>query len=224
MTNDPPHTEPRYHTPTRGSVIPATPSSEKSIREDTSSIHDLRRKCELYEVAQKFDRDLIASQSQTIEELSNKNAQMEEESRSLESKHATGVKEVAQRADATMARLTDLHERFSNTSAGQIKELKQSLDKFRQEIRESMDAVKPLLVGYEDMKSTLREIAEEHEQQILEHNDEKTRLQQTNDLLRDQLSDRTGNYTESLEREKELQTSLIALGESHANVAKASAL
>ncbi|KAH7343641.1 hypothetical protein B0J17DRAFT_184980 [Rhizoctonia solani] len=220
-TSDHYQNEPRYHTPTRGSVIPTTPPSERSTREDTSKIYDLRRKCELYEVAQKFDRDLIASQTQTIEELSNKKAQMEMKSRNLESKHAAGVKEVAQRADATMAKLVDLHERFSQTSASQIKELKQGLDNFRQEIRDSMNAVKPLLTGYDEMKNTLREIAEEHEQQILEHNDEKTRLQQTNDLLRDQLSVRTGNYTESLEREKELQTSLIALGESHANVAKA---
>ncbi|CAE7078711.1 unnamed protein product [Rhizoctonia solani] len=39
---------------------------------------------------------------------------------------------------------------------------------------------------------------------MVEHSDEKTRR----------------NYTESLEREKELQTSLLVLGESHANVAK----
>ncbi|KAG8690486.1 hypothetical protein FRC11_011227 [Ceratobasidium sp. 423] len=217
---DDPRVESRYQTPSRESVVPTTPSSEKSTREDTSSIRDLRRKCQLYEVDQKFDRDLIASQSQTIEELSDKNAQMEEKARNLESQYATEVKEITQRADASLAKLTDLHEKFSQTSASQIKELKQSLDNFRQEIRDSMNAVEPLLTGYDQMKNTLREIAEEHEQQILEHSDEKTRLQQTNDLLRDQLSDRTGNYTESLEREKELQASLVALGESHANAAK----
>ncbi|KAJ1308806.1 hypothetical protein OPQ81_004494 [Rhizoctonia solani] len=216
-----PREEPGYHTPARGSVIPKTPSSEKSTREDSSSVHALRRKCELYEVDQKFDRGLIASQSQIIDELSRKNTQMEEKTRNLESKYTAEVKEVRQRANASLTILTDLQEKFSQTSAGQIKGLKQGLDNFRQEIRDSMTAIEPLLVGYEKMKNTLREIAEEHEQQILEHNDEKTRFQQTNDLLRDQLSYRTGSYTESLEREKELQVSLVSLGESHANVAKA---
>ncbi|EUC62336.1 hypothetical protein RSOL_417190, partial [Rhizoctonia solani AG-3 Rhs1AP] len=217
---DLPQIGPRYHTPARGSVVPTTPSSEKSIREDTSDIHDLRRKCELYEVEQKFDRDRITSQSQTIEELSNENAQMEEQTRNLESKHAAEVKEITKRADVSLTKLTDLHEKSSQTSASQLKELKQGLDNLRQEIRDSLSAVEPLLAGYGEMKNSLREIAEEYEQQILEQSDERTRLQQTNDLLRDQLSDRTGSYTESLEREKELQSSLIALGASHANVAK----
>ncbi|CAE6487915.1 unnamed protein product [Rhizoctonia solani] len=221
LVHDASRVESRYQTPSRESVVPTTPSSEKSTREDISNIRDLKRKCQLYEVDQKFDRDLIASQSQTIEELSNKNSQMEEKARNLESKYATEVKEIIQRADDSLAKLTDIHEKISQTSAGQIKELKQNLVSFRQEIRDSMNAVEPLLAGHDEMKSTLREIAEELEQQILKHNDEKTRLQQTNDLLQDQLSDRTGNYTESLEREKELQTSLITLGESHANVAKA---
>ncbi|CAE6509439.1 unnamed protein product [Rhizoctonia solani] len=218
---DLPPAEPRYQTPTRESVVPTTPSSAKTIREDNNSAQYLRHKCGLYEVELKANRDFIASQDQTIGELSSKNAQMEEKTRNLESKHAAKVKEITQRADDSLAKLNDLHEKVTQAGASQIKELKHGLDDLRQEIRDSMNGVEPILVRYDEIRNTLRELAEEHEQQMLEHGGEKTRLQQTNDLLRDQLSDRTGNYTESLEREKELQTSLIALGESHANIAKA---
>ncbi|CAE7078671.1 unnamed protein product [Rhizoctonia solani] len=96
---DLPRTETRYQTPARDGAIPTTPSSGKSIREDTGSMHDLRRKCEIYEVDQKFDRDAIASQRQVIEELSSENARIELKTRDLESKYAAEVKEIAQRFD-----------------------------------------------------------------------------------------------------------------------------
>ncbi|KAF8709052.1 hypothetical protein RHS03_02922, partial [Rhizoctonia solani] len=216
-----PQGESRYQTPIRGGGDLSTPSSERFNRESTSSIRDLRRKCEVYEATQRFDRELIASQNQEIEELSSKSSQAEEKIRALESKHIAEVKEVTRRANDSLAKLTNLHEKSSKANVNQIRELKQDLQNVRQEIQGSMSAVEPLLEGYTKMKNALREIAEEHEQQVLVHSDEKTRLQQTTDLLRDQLSDRTGNYTESLEREKELQASLVTLGDSHANVAKA---
>ncbi|CCO32879.1 hypothetical protein BN14_06943 [Rhizoctonia solani AG-1 IB] len=221
LISDDPQAEPRHQAPIRSSIDPSTPSSERLNREDTGNMRDLRRKCEVYEATQKFDRELIASQSQEIEELLNKSIRAEEEIKRIESKHIAEVKEVTRRAGDSFVKLTDLHEKFSQTSVGQIKELKQGLDTLRQEIQSSMNAVEPLLAGYNQMRSTLRELSEEHEQQTVLSNDEKIRLQQTNDLLRDQLSDRTGNYTESLERERELQVSLSTLGDSHANVAKA---
>ncbi|CAE6466793.1 unnamed protein product, partial [Rhizoctonia solani] len=142
---DDPQVEPRYQTPIRGSGDSSTPSSERLSREDTSNIRDLRRKCEVYEATQRFDRELIGSQSQEIEELLNKNIQAEEKIRNLESEHVAEVKEVTRRADDSLAMLTDLHEKFSQTSASKIKELKQGLDNLRQEIRSSMNAVEPLL-------------------------------------------------------------------------------
>ncbi|KAF8759698.1 hypothetical protein RHS01_01754 [Rhizoctonia solani] len=162
----------------------------------------------------KFDRELIASQNQEIEELSSKSSQAEEKIRALESKHIAEVKEVTLRANDSLAKLTNLHEKSSKANVNQIRELKQDLENVRQEIQGSMSATPR---GVHQMKNALREIAESTSNKFSFI----AMKRQGVSTGADQLSDRTGNYTESLEREKELQASLVTLGDSHANVAKA---
>lgn len=210
-------------TPSRQSVDRTTPFGSRSSREDTDELLQTRRKCQLLETERKFDRDHIELLNARLEQALAGKDHVENSLLELKSHYAEQFKKLSTRTEEGLMELAEARAQYQ-ASAIQNKHCSDEVPALRSQVRDAIAAAEPALAtitGPIETRTTLvREIYNDCEQLNAEHKDQTVRQQQTIDLLREELSISLDNYARSLEREKEGQSTLIALQESHTHVAK----
>ncbi|KAF8607872.1 hypothetical protein BDV93DRAFT_282201 [Ceratobasidium sp. AG-I] len=207
-------------------VVPQT-SSRHSIDRSTPSAalgdtDDMERNYQMLQAAANVDRDRNAKLKARVRQLEIDKVELEERLALSHSQYAESLKSLSAQVATSRVELNGIGEYLSSSTA-QTKQLSNDIGALRRDIGATIASAESaalsladkvgskgllageIFAGYEDLHSELTsQISEQH---------------QTIDLLRDELSIAKGNFTQSMDREKDLQASLVTMGEKHANIA-----
>ncbi|KAG8776434.1 hypothetical protein FRC12_000913 [Ceratobasidium sp. 428] len=199
---------------------PKTPSRRSRDRDAPTCGQCSVTKAELQDIQIKCDglvveRDTKAKHAETYSNLlqqeRQQKAQAEEALRDAQSQ----LTEMLEHVDELQKQIKDLHEHSSKS-----RQLSAELAGLKQDIRDANTAIERSQAISEGKRGQLQDRITEYQSLCEELKIDLRQQQGVSDLLRDELSQVRGNYSESLERNTELQGSLIAMANEHTEGSK----
>ncbi|KAG8699449.1 hypothetical protein FRC09_006618, partial [Ceratobasidium sp. 395] len=194
---------------------PKTPSRRSRDRDAPTCGHCSATKAELQDMQIKCDglvveRDTKAKHAESYSSLLQQERQQKAQAEGALRDSQSQLTETLEHVDELQTQIKDLHEH--NTKS---KQLSAELAGLKQDIRDANIAIERSQAISEEKRGQLHDRITEY-QSLCEELQINLRQQQgVSDLLRDELSQVRGNYSESLERNTELQGSLIAMANEH---------
>ncbi|KAG9125387.1 hypothetical protein FRC07_007793 [Ceratobasidium sp. 392] len=193
-------------TPSRRSIDRNVPTCDCKAR-----LQDLEIKHRELQAQHKSASESIETYSNFLQKERQEKAQTESELRAVESQLA----EALEHNDQLQMQVEESHK-----YSAEVKQLSSQLTTLRQDVREANAVIEQSQAVFEEKQQQLHGINTEYQRICAELEASIRQQQGVSDLLRDELSQVRGNYSESLERNTELQGSLIAMSNEHTETSK----
>ncbi|KAG8776394.1 hypothetical protein FRC12_000925 [Ceratobasidium sp. 428] len=194
---------------------PKTPSRRSRDRDAPTCGQCSATKAELQDMQIKCDglvveRDTKAKHAESYSSLLQQERQQKAQAEGALRDSQSQLTETLEHVDELQTQIKDLHEHNAKSE-----QLSAELAVLKQDIRDANIAIERSQAISEEKRGQLHDRITEY-QSLCEELQINLRQQQgVSDLLRDELSQVRGNYSESLERNTELQGSLIAMANEH---------